>query len=250
MNATVIEHVPTLAIRYLERARELGIDLSGIKVAGDGESLSQSYKRKIEARYGITFLPEVYAGVELRTAAFQCEEHNGLHIYEDHIIEIIDPETGQVLDAGQEGEIVATSLVTDCTPMIRWRPGDIASLLPYEPCPCGRTLPRMSYPVKGKLAFAVKVKGKRIFPIDVEEVLAKIPDLGDEFQMIRQKPQEQEILKVKAEHIPEAKDLHALKARVEDALGQELKVDAEVELVPIGSIGRALFKAQRVINAF
>jgi phenylacetate-CoA ligase len=250
MNVTVIEHVPILAIQYLERARELGIDMSGLKVVLTGEGFSEAYKKKLEAKYGITFLQEVWAATELRTTAIECEEHNGFHILEDHIVEVIDPETQQVLDVGQEGELVATSLVIDSTPMIRWRSADIGSLLPYEPCPCGRTLPKISSPIRGRIAFSVKVKEKRIFPIDIEEVVASVPGLAYEYQIIADKPGELEKLKVKAEVNPEVKDVAALKEKAQAALNRELGVESEVELVPLGALEHALFKAQRLITTY
>ena len=249
MNVTVIEHVPTLAIQYLERAKELGVDTRGLKVVCTGEGFSEAYKKKLEAKYGISFLYEIWGATELRTAAIECDERNGFHILEDHIIEVIDPETQQVLGVGQDGELVATSLVIDSTPMIRWRSGDVGSLLPYVPCPCGRTLPKISSPIRGRIAFSVKVKGKRIFPIDVEQVIASVPGLGFEYQIIADKPRELEKLRVKAEVETEVKDVATLKKETEAALSRELGVESEVKLVPVGSIGHTLFKAQKIVAA-
>lgn len=81
-----------------------------------------------------------------------------------------------------------------------------------------------------------------------EEVLGEIPELGYEYQVIRDKP-EMDRLKVRVEYKPEVKNLGALSSRVEEALHQQLGVRSELELVPVGSIGRALFKAQRVVAA-
>jgi len=88
-----------------------------------------------------------------------------------------------------------------------------------------------------------------LYPVDVEEVLGAISDLGYEYQIILEKPGEQERLKVKTEYRPEVTNLAVLKTRVEEELSRALGVDSEVELVPTGSIGRAMFKAQRIITA-
>lgn len=171
-----------------------------------------------------------------------------MHIAADRIIlEVIDPKTKQLLGPGEEGELVGTNLIRKGIPRIRIRIEDVAKLLPYEPCPCGRTLPKMSK-IRGRMVQLLHVSGKEFFPIDVEEALGDIPDLGYEYQIIRDKP-ELDRLKVRVEYKPEIKDLQALANRVEEAFYERLGVGSEIELVPKGSIGRAMFKAQRVITA-
>jgi len=87
-------------------------------------------------------------------------------------------------------------------------------------------------------------------PIDVEEIVANIPQLGDQYQIIVDKPGKLERLKVKVEYRPETKDKGALRKQVEESIYRDLGVESEVELVEIGSIGRALFKAQRLITTY
>jgi len=173
-----------------------------------------------------------------------------MHVFGDWcIVEIIDPDTGEILGPGEEGEIVATPLVNEAMPLIRYRVGDVASILPYEPCPCGRTHPKISL-VKGRVAHIIKVDGKKIMPIDVEEVVANTLGLADDYQIIVTKPGEQQRLNVKAEYKPEIKDVNALKNQFEAALSQNLAVESEAELVPLGTLGRPLFKAQRIIATY
>ena len=255
MGVTVIEHLPSLVLRYFERAKELGFDIRQSKIrliSGVGESWAEAFKKRIEAEYGIPFRT-AYGCIELAAAGVagvECEAGNGMHISSDCIIvEVIDPETLRPLGFGEEGELVVTPLVNEAMPVIRLRTGDVASLLPYKPCPCGRTHPKMSV-VKGRLAHIVKVKGKKILPIDVEEVVASIPSLGNEYQIILDKPGELERLKVKVEAKAEVKDIKALQKQVEEALVQSLGVDTEVELVPIGILSRSLFKAERLITSY
>jgi len=116
-------------------------------------------------------------------------------------------------------------------------------------CPCGITHATMSMP-KGRLVHSVKITGKRIFPIDVEDVVASTPDLGADYQVIVDKPGDLDRLKVKAEYKPEVKDMAALKKQLEERLSRDLGVRSEVELVPLGTLGRPLFKAQRIITNF
>ena len=110
--------------------------------------------------------------------------------------------------------------------------------------------PDSSYVVygQGKNIDAITVRDKKFFPIDVEEVVASIPELGNEYQMVLDRPREQDILQLKVEYRPEVKDVAGLKKRTENALNQALGVETRVDLVPQGTIPRVMFKAQRVIT--
>ena len=243
----VLEQLPSLALKYFERAKEMGIELGIRLVVSIGEGFAEAYRRKVESEYGVQFR-SVYGSVDAGLVAAECEAGDGMHLFGDLcLVEVIDPETLEVLSPGKEGELVLTLLWNEATPIIRYRTGDVASLLPHQPCPCGRTHPKMSL-VKGRLSLSLKVKGKRIFPIDVEEVIVNIPGLGEEYQIIRDKPGELDRLKVKVEAKPEVKDWEEMRKRVEQALNQNLGVESQVELVPLGTFGRALYKAQRIIT--
>jgi phenylacetate-CoA ligase len=103
--------------------------------------------------------------------------------------------------------------------------------------------------VRGRMVQIIDVKGKRFFPIDVEEILGTFPELGYDYQIIVDKPQ-LDRLKLKAEYRSEIQDTGSLARRVEEGFHRGLGVESEVELVPKGSIGRVLFKAQRVITTY
>jgi len=251
-NVSVLMQLPSLVFNYFERAKELGIDIKKSKIRlilGLGEAWAESYRRKIEADYGVTF-SNAWGLSEAGEIAFECQYKGGMHIGSDrHILEVIDPETGEVVEPGQEGEFVITNFFRKAVPKIRFRTSDIGKILPYEPCPCGRTLPKMSM-IKGRMPQIINVKGKRFFPVDVEEVVGSIPGLGYEYQIMLEKPEEQERLKVRAEYIPEVENVAALRKQLEEELCQRLNVESEVELVPKGSIKPSLFKAQRVVTEF
>ena len=252
LNITVIQYLPSLVMGYFRRAAELGIDIrkSNLRlVAGIGEGWANSYRTKIETDYGVAFRG-MYGLSEGAEIGAECYEHGdgNMHITgESCILEVIDPETQQVLGPGEEGELVITNLYRTAMPAVRYRTEDIAKILPYEPCPCGRTHPKISM-IKGRLSQIIRVEDKKFFPVDIEEVIGGIPNLGYEYQIILDKPGEQERLKVKVEYLPKVKELDALKRRVEDEFGQKLGVESEVELVPQDSIGHAVVKAQRIIS--
>jgi phenylacetate-CoA ligase len=245
---TVIEHMPSLLLRYFERMEQMGIDIKDTKlrmVSGVGEGWAESYKKKVEEKYGIPFMT-LYGAVE--TAPFfaaECEARNGMHITADlGILEVVDPGTSRPLSEGEEGELVVTMFQREAMPLIRYRIGDVGSILPYEPCSCGRTMPKMSY-VKGRVSQIIKISGRNILPIDVEEVVAEFEDLENEFRIICQKP-EMETLKLRIEHKSDAKQLRALKEKVEETLFRKLGINADVDLVPKGKLERVTFKAQRI----
>ena len=250
MHITVLEAMPSIALHYFERAKELGIDIKKTNlwlIISMTEGLAESGKKKAQDEYGPVFR-DYYAASTFGEIASECGYGGGMHITSNRIIlETINPKTKQVLGPGEEGKLVGTNLIRKAIPRLRIRIEDVAKILPYEPCSCGRTHPKLSK-IRGRMSQLFYVEGKTFFPIDVEEIVYSIPGLGYEYQIIREKP-EMERLRVRAEYRPDVKDLRALANRAEEALYRELGVKSEVELVPKGSIARALFKAQRVVAA-
>jgi len=245
---TVIEHMPSLLLRYFERMEQMGIDVKDTKlrlVSGVGEGWAESYKKKIEEKYGIPFMTLYGAADTAPFFAAECEMRKGMHFNADiGILEVIDPETGKPLSEGEEGELVVTMLQREAMPLIRYRTGDVGTILPYEACPCGRTIPKMSY-VRGRVSHRIKIGGRNILPIDIEEIVAGFEELESEFRIICQKP-EMESLRLKIEYKGEVKESRALREKVEEAIFRRLGVNAVADLVPKGALERVTFKAQRI----
>ncbi len=106
-----------------------------------------------------------------------------MHVSEDHFLpQVIDPVTGELLPPGELGELVITTLTREATPLVRFRTGDLVRLF-YEPCPCGRTLARMSR-IEGRADEVVIVKGTNIFPNRVGQVLAAIRGEEPAYQLV------------------------------------------------------------------
>lgn len=252
MGVTVLEHLPSHVLLYFERAKQLGVDIQETKlrmVVGVGEGWAEAYRKKVEKEYGIPFR-SAYGLVETSVLAAECPEGGGMHTAMDNfIIEVIDPETGKNLVPGEEGELVITPLNNIAMPLIRYRTGDVGSVIPYQRCNCGNTHQKISL-VRGRVSQIIKVGGKRILPMDIEEIVAITPGLGDEYQIVLDHPGELNRLKIKAEIRPENKNIEDVKKKVEATIKKDLRIESEVELVPLGSLGRSLFKAQRVIKAY
>lgn len=133
---------------YLIAAAEAaGLDVGTLHlkhlIAG-GEPFSEQQRAYIEQKFGASLYNQ-YGLCEVNTGiAGECSEKNGLHILADYVYpEIIDPDTGAVLDDGQEGELVLTTFHKEASPLVRYRTGDITNIT-YKRCPCGRTMPRIA----------------------------------------------------------------------------------------------------------
>lgn len=175
---TVLAGTASYPIRIAEVAEEMGVDVSELSVEKlilGAEPWSEEMRNQIEkifsARaYDIPGLTEM-GGVG--TVGFECPERNGLHMWEDnYIVEIIDPETGEVLEDGEEGEVVYTALNREGMPLIRYRSGEISRIESREKCECGIehvTIRR----IRGRTDDMIIYKGAKFYPSDVESILAE-----------------------------------------------------------------------------
>jgi len=159
----------------------------------------------------------------------------GLHIFEDHFLpEVIDPQTGLVLDGGQEGELVITTLTTSAYPLLRYRTSDVTSLH-TERCSCGRTMARMDRVLK-RTDEMISVRGINVFPEKIQEVLASIEGIGPAYSMVvAEKRGMNDQLKVRVEAKTEilgGKEERkvALQETLQLALRRALGLRVEVEL--------------------
>lgn len=174
LGTTVIAATPSYALHLYEEIVKLGIDPKSLnlKVGVFGaEAWTEELRTEIEEKFNIKAY-DIF-GLSEATGpgvAVECEEKNGLHLFEDYFLpEIIDPDTGQVLPAGEYGELVLTSIQKEAIPIIRYRTGDIAALN-YEACACGRTHVRMSKP-RGRSDDMLVIRGVNIFPSQVESTI-------------------------------------------------------------------------------
>lgn len=184
--------------------------------------------------------------------AFECTEQNGLHIWEDaYIVEIVDPQTLEPLPDGKRGELVMTTLDRQAMPVIRYRTRDLTRILP-EPCRCGRTHRRIDR-ITGRSDDMFIIKGCNVFPMQVEGILMKLPEVGDNYRIILDHLDDQDEMIVEVELKREwfsgdVERLTRLQRRIAHLLRDEVLLRPLVRLVEPGSLPRTESKAVRVID--
>lgn len=168
------------------------------------EPWTEEMRQQLEAELGIKAI-DIYGLSEVMGpgVSIECyEAQDGLHIAEDHFLaEIIDPQTGEVLPFGVEGELVFTSLTKEAFPVIRYRTGDIASLNP-EKCKCGRSTLRMSR-IKGRIDDMLIIRGVNVFPTEIESVLLGYKELAPYYQVVINRDGALDRFEVQCEVTPE-----------------------------------------------
>lgn len=177
------------------------------------------------------------------------EAQRGSHIFEDHfLVEVVDPETGEPVPAGEPGELTFTTLTKEALPVIRYRTGDIAALDP-SPCPCGRTHARMSL-VMGRTDDMLVIRGINLFPSQIESVAVQFAELSPHYQLIVTRARTLDDLEVRIEVAPaflgevgsleaESAGVEALRGRIAERLRGVTGLSLPVTLVPPGALPRS-----------
>jgi len=179
--------------------------------------------------------------------AIECEYRNGLHVWADEfLVEAIDPDTGEALDPGSEGELVFTMLSREGMPLLRYRSRDLSSVFEEE-CACGRHHPRIQR-IKGRSDDMLILGGVNVFPSQIEHVLMNIPGLGDQYQIIVTRDV-LDRLTVKVEVAANRLSDSKLVKQIQSELIAVLGIHANVELVELGSLPRSeVGKTRRVVD--
>ena len=258
LETTVITCTPSYALILDETAKDMGIDLRDTKLRlgfMGAEPWSEQMRGDIEERLGILAI-NIYGLTEIigPGVSVECPYKCGMHIAEDHfLVEVINPETGEQLPYGEEGELVITTLTKEAQPVIRFRTKDIVSLNP-EPCDCGRTLVRMSR-VTGRSDDMLIVRGVNVFPSQIESVLLAIEGVEPHYMIVvdRQhvfKSDELEIWVEVSEEVfsDEMQKMEKLEQRLREEMDSVLGISAHIKLVEPKTITRTEGKAKRVVD--
>jgi len=212
------------------------------------EPWTNKMRVEIERRLGIDAL-DIYGLSEIigPGVAQECiETKDGPTIWEDYFYpEIVNPETGELLADGEEGELVFTSLTKEALPIIRYRTSDLTRLLPGTARPMRRI-----EKIVGRSDDMMIIHGVNVFPSQIEEILLKEDKLSPHYQIELINKGNMNGIIVNTEAIPEAteSDKESLKSRVEGAIKAFIGVTTEVNILPENSVPRSEGKAQRVVD--
>ncbi|HUW85156.1 MAG TPA: phenylacetate--CoA ligase [Phycisphaerae bacterium] len=253
---TAVCATPSYFLLMLERASEMGVDPRSLPVRVGvlgAEPWTDQMRERIEAvgdvkAYDIYGLSEIIGpGV-----ASECEAQQGLHIFEDHFYpEVIDPDTGQPVPDGQEGELVLTTLTKQGIPMIRYRTRDVTRLI-REPCACGRSVVRMER-VSRRTDDMLIIRGVNVYPSQVEAALLQVEGTMPHYVLVVDREGTLDTLSVQVEvseevFSDEVRGLERLERDIASKLESVVGLRMGVKLVEPRSIERSMGKAKRVID--
>ena len=255
LNATILCCTPSYAAYLGESMKEMGMSPEDIPLKAGifgAEAWSEEMRQDIQNTLGIKAY-DIYGLTELSGPgiSFECSAQSGMHINEDHFIaEIIDPNTGEVLPEGTQGELVFTSITKEAFPLLRYRTRDIC-VLTREKCSCGRTHVKMCKP-RGRSDDMLIIKGVNVFPSQIETVLLA-QGYQANYQLIVDRVNNTDTLEVMVEMTPEnfsdnLGKITEMEKHLVSALKAMLGIYAKVRLVAPKTIARSEGKAVRVID--
>ena len=254
--ATVLCCTPSYALYLADSLKEQGCTKENLKLKAGifgAEPWTFEMKQEIEERLGLKAY-DIYGLSEIMGpgVSMSCDENCGLHVNADHFIpEIIDPDTGEVLPDGTQGELVFTCITKQALPLLRYRTRDL-SVLHSETCKCGRTLPRMDK-VTGRSDDMLIIRGVNVFPSQIESVLLSVGQLEPHYMLYVDRVGVLDVLSVEVEmsqelFSDEIKNIEALEKKLRAKIDSTLGISADVRLVAPKTLPRSEGKAKRVID--
>ncbi len=256
LGTTAIACTPSYFLHMIEVADNMDVSIrddTKLKVGIFGaEPWSLETRKRIEDATGINAY-DIYGTSEISGPLFtECREKKGIHVWGDmFLVEVIDPDTGESVGDGENGELVFTTLHKYALPLIRYRIGDL-TILNNETCDCGRTHPRIMR-IMGRTDDMLIIRGINVFPSQVESVLMNIPEVGDHWEIIVNRVGPLDMMTIRVEltesgFSDKIGDLMKLKNKISKELKGVLNIAAEVDLVEPGTIPRSMGKAKRVTD--
>ena len=245
---------PSYALYIADVMKQNNIDPKSLNLKAGlfgAEPWTEQMRAEIEIRLNIKAY-DIYGLSEIAGpgVAFDCECQCGMHVNEDHfVIEIIDPDTGEVLPDGELGEVVFTCISKEALPLIRYRTHDLASIT-HEPCKCGRTLVRMSKPA-GRSDDMLIIRGVNVFPSQIESVLLAEGNTEPHYKIIVDRVNNHDTIEVLVE-LPEemftdkVKGLETQQKRMQARMESTLGISPKITFVEPRTIARSEGKARHV----
>jgi len=253
---TVIHATPSYMLHLHSQMEEMGYkaeDFALKKALIGAEPHSEEIRKKIEKLFGIDAYNS-YGLSEMNgpSVAFECTEKAGMHVWEDsYVMEIVDRHSFEPLEDGEQGELVLTNLIREATPILRYRTKDLTKIIPGT-CACGRTSRRIQR-IMGRTDDMLIINGVNVFPSQIEEIIMKMPEIGNNYRIIIKKKGTLDDLIVETEVGPDiltddTRDLYALKHKIKEELRASITINPHVEFHEPGILPVQLGKAIRVVD--
>lgn len=255
--STVLLSTPSYALNLADAMDSMDISPTSLSLRVGifgAEPWSENMREEVEKKLNLKAV-DIYGLSEVMGPGVAQEcllADRGMHIFEDHFLpEIIDPDSGEVLPPGEQGELVFTTLTKEAFPIIRYRTKDISRLI-YDQCECGRTLVRMEK-VTGRTDDMLIIRGVNVFPSQVEHVLMGIEGVEPHYQIVVEREGNLDTMSVQVEvseglFSDEIRVLENLTKKIQADVKSLLGVTCKVKLVEPKTIQRSEGKAQRVID--
>ena len=251
---SIICMTPSYAISLIELMHEKGFKKEDFNLKAGlfgAEPWTDEMRKQIEDGLGINAY-DIYGLSEVMgpSVSAECQYKCGMHICEDHFIaEVIDPDTLEVLPAGQQGELVFTCITKEALPLIRYRTRDIATLI-YDKCECGRTHIRMLKP-QGRTDDMLIIRGVNVFPSQIESALLSVDEKATNYMLVVDRVNNLDTLEIQLETRPDmfgdgVKTLENYTKRVKTAIDSAIGVGINVKLLEPKTLARSMGKAVRV----
>lgn len=253
----ILACTPSFALYMAEEAKAMGIDIkkSSWEVGIFGaEPWTDALRNEIEKELNIT-ATDIYGLSEITGpgVAQECQHKNGLHIWSDLFYpEIINPKTNKPAKEGEVGELVITTLTRTAMPLLRYRTRDLVSLT-TKPCPCGRTMPRISK-IKGRTDEMIVVRGINVFPTQIEHALLQVGQSSPNYQIIVGRQEHgMDTIEIQVEvdeqfFSDRIKELEDVKKKIKKSIENVILVSVNIKLVEPKTLARTDGKSKRVID--
>ena len=226
---------PSFIMTLTQRAEAMGLDMKKdlcLETAlVSAEMLPESLRTRIEDKLEMT-VRQVYGTVFLGSIGYECRHMSGLHVPDNILVEIVDPNTGRQVEAGVTGEILATNFNASY-PMIRMATGDL-SMFAGTSCPCGRTGPVLKK-IIGRIDQATKVKGTFVHPWQTDEVISRYPEIF-KYQVVITRENHVDVMTFVVELKEDVSRPEIIRGRIERDIKDMLTVKGVVKIIPRGSI--------------
>jgi phenylacetate-CoA ligase len=259
LGSTVLAGTPSYCLHLADTARSAGVDLASARVhtlivGGEPGGSLPGVVDALKRAYGGARIIDTGNTSECYPTQMNssCSEETGVHVYEDEVLlEIVDPDDPHVpVPEGDRGATVYTTLERESQPMIRFWAGD-ETYLTREPCPCGRTYPRLPEGLLGRRDDMLLVRGANVYPSAIDSLLRKIPGVGAEYRIILDREGALDEFTVSVERQEgddTAEQPDALISSVQDRIRASIGLRCRVDVVPAGTYEVQTFKAKRVID--